>query len=152
MKAALGLGSNLGDRKAHLERALAALARRTRLVARSRFHETAPVGGPPQPDYLNAAAIVEWEGGARDLFRITREIEADEGRTRGVRNGPRTLDIDILLLDGLELREPDLEIPHPRLLARRFALEPLCEIAPRWIVPGDGRTVEEALADLLRHP
>lgn len=149
-RAAFGLGSNLGDRRAHLDAAVEGLAAAGQVLAVSSFRETEPVGGPPQPRYLNAAVTVETERSPRDLLALAQELERRAGRTRGVRFGPRTLDVDLLLFCDLLLEEPLLVVPHPRLGERLFVLEPLAEIALDWPVPGTGRTVSELLAD-LRH-
>ena len=150
-RAAFGLGSNLGDRRAHLEAAVRWLAALGEVLAVSSFRETAPVGGPPQPDYLNAAVVVATEQAPRALLQAAQEIERRAGRERGVAWGPRTLDLDLLLYGDRTLREPGLVVPHPRLHERRFVLEPLAEIALDWPVPGLGRTVGELLADLRIH-
>ena len=148
--AALGLGSNLGDRRAHLDGALQALGRVGRILAVSSFRETAPVGGPPQPDYLNGAVTLSTAKTPLELLHDAQEIERRAGRERGVAWGPRTLDLDLLLYGDRIVSEPDLMIPHPRLHERLFVLEPLGEIAPDWLVPGLGRTVGDLLADLRR--
>jgi 2-amino-4-hydroxy-6-hydroxymethyldihydropteridine diphosphokinase len=145
MRAALGLGSNMGDRSAQLRAAIASL---DGVYAVSSFHETDPVGGSPQPRYRNAAVLLKTEVGPRALLRRAQELEAAAGRVRGERWGPRTLDIDLLLCDDLTIDEPGLIIPHPRMTQRAFVLAPLAEIAPDWIVPGTGRRVEDLLADL----
>jgi 2-amino-4-hydroxy-6-hydroxymethyldihydropteridine diphosphokinase len=151
-RAAFGLGSNLGDRRAHLERAIAGLRGRMEVVAVSAFRETLPVGGPPQGPYLNAVAVVETGLGPRELLEAARALEAAAGRVRGERFGPRTLDVDLLLYGDRSIELDDLVVPHPRLKERRFVLEPLAEVAPGWTVPGAGATVEELLADLPVHP
>jgi len=149
MRAALGLGGNLGDRRAHLDSAIAALREHMEVLAVSRFHETEPVGGPSgQGRYLNAVVLVETELSPRALLALARSIEAAAGRVRRERHGPRTLDIDVLLYGDRVLREQGLTIPHPRMTRRRFVLEPLAEVAPDWAVPGCDRNVEELLADL----
>ncbi len=147
-RAALGLGSNLGDRRAHLESAVLGLRALGRVLAVSSFRETAPVGGPPQPPYLNGAVVVETEARPRDLLAATQEIERRAGREQGGRWGPRTLDIDLLLYGDFEIDEPGLVVPHPRLRERLFVLEPLAEIAGDWRVPGVERTVADLLRDL----
>jgi 2-amino-4-hydroxy-6-hydroxymethyldihydropteridine diphosphokinase len=122
-----------------------------RVVAVSRVRETAPQGGPPQGPYLNAAVVVETDLPPLDLLEVARALEARAGRVRGPRNGPRTLDVDLLLYGDRAVESEGLVVPHPRLRERRFVLEPLAEIAPRWVVPGAGATVEELLADLPVH-
>jgi 2-amino-4-hydroxy-6-hydroxymethyldihydropteridine diphosphokinase len=101
--------------------------------------------GPAQADYLNAAALIEWPGPPRELLDHCLELEGAAGRDRsgGDRWGPRTLDLDLLLARGVVCRGPTLELPHPRLHLRRFALEPAAEVAGSWVVPTIGRTVEE---------
>jgi 7,8-dihydro-6-hydroxymethylpterin-pyrophosphokinase len=109
------------------------------------------VGGVPQPDFYNAVAALEWSGSARELLRATQEIELRVGRTPGVRNGPREIDVDILDLGGAR-RESDPILPHPRLRERRFALEPLAEIAPEWRHPVGGETAAELAGALPARP
>ena len=146
MRVAIGLGSNLGDRRAHLDRAIAALRERFHVVAVSSVRETAPVGGPPQEPYLNAVVVVDADQTPRELLGVAAELEAAAGRVRAERWGPRTLDVDLLLCGGESVNDPDLVVPHPRLTERRFVLEPLAEVAPDWEV--FGRTVEDHLAHL----
>ncbi|MHC4136756.1 MAG: 2-amino-4-hydroxy-6-hydroxymethyldihydropteridine diphosphokinase [Planctomycetota bacterium] len=148
MRVALGLGSNVGDRRAHLETALSDLRARLEVLAVSRFVATEPVGGPPQGEFLNAAALVETELSPRALLELAHALEDAAGRQREVRWGPRPLDIDLLLYGDEVVRDADLVIPHPRLHERRFVLEPLAEIAPDWIVPRLDRTVRELREDL----
>jgi 2-amino-4-hydroxy-6-hydroxymethyldihydropteridine diphosphokinase len=142
------LGSNVGDRRAHLETALAGLRERLEVLSVSRFFATEPVGGPPQGEFLNAAALVETELSARALLELAHDLEDAAGRQRDVRWGPRPLDIDLLLYGDEVVADADLAIPHPRLHERDFVLEPLAEIAPDWIVPHLGRTVRELREDL----
>jgi 2-amino-4-hydroxy-6-hydroxymethyldihydropteridine diphosphokinase len=101
--------------------------------------------GPSQPDFLNAAALIDWPAGPRPLLERCRELEAAAGRerTREERWGPRTLDLDLLMAASVVCRGPDLELPHPRLHERRFALEPAAEVTPDWLHPFLGRTIEE---------
>ena len=143
----LGLGSNLGTPSVQIARALSELETRSVEVRRSSsLYSTAPVGGPPQPWFVNAVAAVRFEGAPLDLLRVCRGIEALHGRERGVLNGPRTLDLDILLFDDLVMSTQELEIPHPRLAERRFVLVPLVEIAPELRHPVSGFTMRELLA------
>jgi 2-amino-4-hydroxy-6-hydroxymethyldihydropteridine diphosphokinase len=127
----LGLGSNLGDRAAALDEALARLDQRgVRTVRRSSRYLTEPVGGPPQPWFLNMVIEVETSMVAEDLLSTCLAIENAMGRIRTEPWGPRTVDIDILLYDCVVHDTPGLTLPHPRLHERRFVLEPLAEIAP----------------------
>lgn len=127
----IALGSNLGDRAALLRRALAALDQTPgiRVLRVSRFHETEPVGGPPdQPRYLNAAAELDCTLDAPTLLANLQRIEAALGRARGVRHGPRTIDLDLLLYRALAFSTPELTVPHPRMWQRDFVLIPLAEL------------------------
>jgi len=129
----IGLGSNLGDRAAHIRDALRELAEAgdIQVVACSRSHETDPVGGPPgQPRYLNAAAELVTDLAPRDLLARLLEIERRHGRQRSVPNAPRTLDLDLLLYRDRQIDEPGLHVPHPRMWDRPFVMEPLAEICP----------------------
>ena len=148
VRAAIGLGSNLGDRLAHLRRGLEGIARLGRLIAISSLYETAPMGGPAQDPYLNAVGLIETTRSPRDLLAALQEIESGAGRVRNERWGPRTLDLDLLVFDDLCLDEPDLEVPHPRAHQRRFVLAPLVEVWPdATLRSGPAR---DALAD-VRH-
>jgi 2-amino-4-hydroxy-6-hydroxymethyldihydropteridine diphosphokinase len=144
-RAAVGLGSNLGDRKPLLEGALERLAALGRVVARSSFYETAPVGGPRQGPYLNAVAILDTELGPQALLEGLLQIEAAMGRERRVRWGPRRIDLDLLLYGSEAIDQPGLSVPHPRLAERRFALDPLLEVWPDARLP-DGRSVADLAA------
>ena len=157
----LGLGSNLGDRRGHLREAISSLPG---VTAVSDVYETDPVGGPDQDRYLNVVvaldlpivlaggpprppeALTASEGPGAvtplELLRICQRIESGAGRVRDVRWGPRTLDIDILWIDGVEMDEPDLTVPHPRMFERRFVLAPLSELAPDLLPPGWERDAE----------
>jgi 2-amino-4-hydroxy-6-hydroxymethyldihydropteridine diphosphokinase len=151
-RAYIALGSNLGDRRAHLEDALAAIAtlRLTRLVARSDLIETPPVSEIPQGPYLNAAAAIDTFLEPRDLLSALLAIEHSHGRERspGQQWGPRTLDLDLLTYGPLRMHIPGLTIPHPRLHERGFVLAPLAQIAPDLVIPGLGQTVSALLAAL----
>ena len=140
----LGLGSNLGDRERALDEGLRLLETRGfRVERRSSLWLTAPVGGPPQGDYLNAVVQGRTALPPEDLLRACLETERELGRVRLVKNGPRTLDLDILFYGELRRHEPGLEIPHPRLHERRFVLAPLAEIAPDFRHPALGLTATE---------
>jgi 2-amino-4-hydroxy-6-hydroxymethyldihydropteridine diphosphokinase len=150
----VALGSNLGDREAHLAAALGALRARPgiRVTSVSKLYQTAPVGPPPQGPYLNAVARLRTRLAPRALLACLLEIEAAEGRLRETgRWSARTLDLDLLFYGSLTLDEPGLRVPHPRLHERAFVLEPLCELAPRLVHPRLGKTVEE-LAQKVRDP
>jgi 2-amino-4-hydroxy-6-hydroxymethyldihydropteridine diphosphokinase len=134
-RAALGLGSNLGDRRSVLAAAVRRLRQAGPVVAVSSVYETAPVGGPPQGRFLNAVAVVETTLSPRQLLELAQAAEREAGRRRLVRWGPRLLDVDVLLYEGLAVEEPGLRVPHPRLTARRFALEPLVEAWPEAALP-----------------
>lgn len=134
MRAFLGLGSNLGDRLEELRRAVAALPD---LVAVSPVYETAPVGGPEdQGPYLNAVAELDTELAPEELLALARRLEEAAGRVRTVRHGPRTLDVDVLLVGDRRVDGPDLTVPHPRLWERRFVVAPLADLAPDLVPPG----------------
>ena len=127
MRAYLGLGSNLGDRRSHLRTAVESLPG---LVAVSPVYETDPVGGPPgQEPYLNLVVALETDLSPRELLDLGRRLEEAAGRVRTVPNGPRTLDVDVLLVGDLTVNEPDLVVPHPRMWRRRFVLAPLADLA-----------------------
>jgi 2-amino-4-hydroxy-6-hydroxymethyldihydropteridine diphosphokinase len=150
VRVVLGLGSNLGDGRRAFSDCLAALAAEGRVIASSRLWRTRAVG-PTQPDFLNAATLIDWPAGPRPLLYRCRELEAAAGRdrTREERWGPRTLDLDLLIARSAVCRGPDLDLPHPRLHERRFALEPAAELVPDWIHPLLGRSIVE-LADDAR--
>ena len=148
----IALGSNLGDRQGHLDRAISRLGELpgVRVSKRSSLYETAPVGGPAgQGSYLNAVVEVASELGPEELLTRLHTIESDLGRVRTVRDGPRTIDLDILLHGDLVLDTPRLTLPHPRLHERLFVLEPLAEIAPGVLHPKLGLTVSQLRSRLL---
>jgi 2-amino-4-hydroxy-6-hydroxymethyldihydropteridine diphosphokinase len=142
----IGLGSNLGDREESLRAALSRLGELGQVRA-SAFRETEPVGVTDQPRFLNAAAELETDLGPRELLARLLEIERDLGRERAAetRWGPRPIDLDLLVYGEETVDEPGLTVPHPRLAERRFALEPLHELAPALTLP-DGRRIRELLA------
>lgn len=136
----IGLGSNLGDRLATLRAAAKAIAEHAPIAAESHVYETAPVGGPEQGAFLNAAVVVEWGGEPLALLDVLQEIERTLGRTRDVRWGPRTIDLDVLWFDdGRSIDHARLVVPHPRLALRAFALRPLLDVAPSapFVAPVD---------------
>jgi 2-amino-4-hydroxy-6-hydroxymethyldihydropteridine diphosphokinase len=144
-RAYLGIGTNLGDRLAYLQLAVDALAAAdgVRVVAASPVYETVPVGGPEQPDYLNAVVAVDTALSPRALLRLANTIEDDADRVRTVRWGPRTLDVDVLLVGDEQVAEPDLVVPHPRMRERAFVLVPLADLDPAWrsSLPADSASV-----------
>jgi 2-amino-4-hydroxy-6-hydroxymethyldihydropteridine diphosphokinase len=145
-RVAIALGSNLGDRHAHLTWAIAELRTRLTDLVVSGFHETAPEDTPdPQPDYLNAVVIGRTTHPPADLLHELLAIEARRGRTRTTYHAARTLDLDLILYDDLIVEEPGLTIPHPRFRERRFVLEPLTEVAADWPDPVTGQTAAELL-------
>ena len=150
-RAFVGLGANLGDREATILRALARLKEESeiRVVRVSTLRETDPVGHVDQPQFLNGVVELETELPARDLLTRLLAIERELGRTRGDGPplGPRTIDLDLLLYGEDTIAEAGLQVPHPRLHERRFALEPLAELDPSAVIPGRGQ-VQTLLAEL----
>jgi len=157
--AAIALGSNLGNREAILREAIARIARLGAVRAVSSFHDTAPVGVTTQPRFLNAALLLETSLPPAEMMAALLAIERDLGRDRASSppKGPRTLDLDLLLYDDLQLHTPAgpnhaatpaLTLPHPEMHQRRFVLEPLAEIAPKTIHPASGLTIAQLLAAL----
>jgi 2-amino-4-hydroxy-6-hydroxymethyldihydropteridine diphosphokinase len=138
VRAFLALGSNLGDRLANLQRAVDLLGRRPRLaiVKSSRVFQTEPVGGPPQPDYLNAVVEARTTFSPRELLDACLAVEQDMGRKRKERWGPRVIDVDVLTYSQEEVNEPGLQIPHPRMHERGFVLIPLLELDGDPPLPG----------------
>ncbi len=152
-RALIGLGSNLGDRRATLDAALAALASLAGVEVRavSAYHQTEPVGGPGgQGPFLNAAALLATALEPLDLLAALHEIERKLGRVRTVRWGERTLDLDLLLFGDRVVDSRELTVPHPRIASRRFVLIPAAEIAPAMADPIRRRTIAQLLADLDR--
>jgi 2-amino-4-hydroxy-6-hydroxymethyldihydropteridine diphosphokinase len=142
----LGLGSNLGDRFAHLQQALELLRRVGEITSVSPLYETDPTGHLQQPRFLNAACTLRTIQPPDDLLRSLKQIEIEIGRTKSFLNGPREIDIDILLYDRIVFVTPELIIPHPRLNERAFALVPLSAIAPDEIHPVTGKTISHLAA------
>jgi len=130
-KVYLGLGSNLGDRKKNIEDAINKLeTRQMTITKKSGIIETEPQGGPPQGKFLNAVIEAHTPLSPKELLNQTQKIERELGRVKTAMNGPRTIDIDILLYDDLAMNDPELTIPHPRMMKRGFVLTPLQQIAP----------------------
>jgi 2-amino-4-hydroxy-6-hydroxymethyldihydropteridine diphosphokinase len=143
---AIALGSNLGDRRDHLDYAVSRLHDHLRHLIVSRYRDTVPVGVPgPQPLYLNAAAVGTTIDDPRTLLNALLAIEAERGRVRPHANAARTLDLDLILYGDLVIDETDLVVPHPRFRDRLFVLEPLAEVAPDLVDPVSGSTVAELL-------
>ena len=140
----IALGANLGDPLAQVERARGELSRlpETRLVARSALSLSSPEGFADQPDFINAVVGLMTRLSPRALMTALLEIESRHGRDRAFKNAPRTLDLDLLLYDGLVMHEPGLTLPHPRMAERPFVIAPLAEIAPDVLVPGCGRAAD----------
>jgi len=151
----IGLGANLGDRKKTLETAIAAIATlpTVEVLAQSSIWRTAPVGGPAQPDFFNAAIAVRSFSPPEELMRELLAIEVRLGRVRSERNAPRIVDLDLLWREGAPVRirrpgMPEVELPHPRLHERAFALAPLLEVAPDACDPISGKPYRAILAEL----
>ena len=150
--AAIALGSNLtssfGDREGNLREAFQRLVALGEVKAKSGFYDTEPVGYLDQPRFLNAAAILETELTPVELLRALLEMERSMGRERLIAKGPRVIDLDLLLYGEKIVNTVELTLPHPEMHLRRFVLEPLVEIAPDWVHPVLGLTVQEMLARL----
>jgi 2-amino-4-hydroxy-6-hydroxymethyldihydropteridine diphosphokinase len=145
-RVAVALGSNLGDRRAHLDYAVSSLRALLSNLAVSTYHDTMPVGVTgPHPLYLNAAAVGDATLTPRALLDALLAVEHERGRTRPHPSAPRTLDLDLILFGDAVVNEPGLTVPHPRFRERRFVLEPLNEIAPALRDPVTGQTVAELL-------
>jgi 2-amino-4-hydroxy-6-hydroxymethyldihydropteridine diphosphokinase len=144
MKAVIALGANMGEPRENLDLALALLREATDLQLVSNYYTTAPVGGPEQPDYLNAVCIIESELPAMDLLSLLHGIEKSLGRERVEHWGPRTIDLDLIQYGGLLSNALELQLPHPRAHLRRFVLQPWFEIEPDAILLTHG-----SIKDLL---
>jgi 2-amino-4-hydroxy-6-hydroxymethyldihydropteridine diphosphokinase len=145
MKAVISLGANIGDANANLDLAIGLLREATEVLAVSSYLQTKPIGGPEQPDYLNAVAIVESELPAKDLLALLNGIETAMGRTREIHWGPRVIDLDLIQFGGLLVNDEKLTLPHPRAHERRFVLAPWFEIEPEAVLLTHGR-----ISDLLK--
>ncbi|MBI5085492.1 MAG: 2-amino-4-hydroxy-6-hydroxymethyldihydropteridine diphosphokinase [Acidobacteria bacterium] len=141
----IGLGSNLGRRREHLRAALWELGRSGHVLRVSSLYETEPVGAVRQDGFLNAVLCLETQLPPRALLGQLMLVESGRGRVRVERNGPRTLDLDLLFYDDAVIEEAELLVPHPRLHERRFVLVPLCELAPGLLHP----VLKRSLGDLL---
>lgn len=144
----IGIGSNVGDRKANCKKALELLADAGRVIRVSSLYYTEPVGYKEQEDFINAVVSIETDLSARELLDACRAIEGRLGRKHTLRWGPRTIDLDILLYGDQMISQPHLVIPHPLMATRRFVLEPLVEIAPEVMHPVLHRTAEQLLREL----
>ncbi|MDQ1534907.1 MAG: 2-amino-4-hydroxy-6-hydroxymethyldihydropteridine diphosphokinase [Actinomycetota bacterium] len=154
-RAYLALGSNLGDRARQLQTAVDSLAAapKVTVVAASSVYETDPVGGPEQGRFLNAVVALDTELAPRELLAVAQSLEADAGRVRVERWGPRTLDVDVLLVGDAVVAEPDLVVPHPRMWERGFVLAPLHDVAPDLVdVPEGGWSGVSRVGDPLLVP
>ncbi len=149
-EAFIAAGSNVGDRLSHLTQARALLSETPGIeqLASSGTYETKPVGGPPQGAYLNAVWQIQTNLAAEALLRLLLAIEHEQGRIRAEKNGPRTLDLDVLDFDGQILNQPGLALPHPRMHERWFVLKPLSDLNPEWRHPRLGQTAAELLAEI----
>ncbi len=143
MRAFLGLGSNIGDRRATLRAAVGAIPE---LVAVSPVYETEPVGGPDQGPFLNIVVELDTERSPEELLALCQELEQAAGRVRVVRWGPRSLDVDVLLAGDLTVTTDDLTVPHPRMTERNFVMVPLLDLAPELIDSEQLRTYDAATA------
>jgi 2-amino-4-hydroxy-6-hydroxymethyldihydropteridine diphosphokinase len=154
MRVFIGLGSNLGDREATIRSALQAIADlpQTDLIRVSSLYDTEPAGEVEQPNFLNAAAILDTELDPRQLLWNLMLIEKRLGRVRTQRWGPRTIDLDLLLYGDESIDDPDLRVPHPEIIRRSFVLVPLVELEPRLIHPGTGETMASHLNRLGARP
>ncbi|WFF72478.1 2-amino-4-hydroxy-6-hydroxymethyldihydropteridine diphosphokinase [Proteiniclasticum sp. QWL-01] len=132
----LGLGSNLGERRENIERALERLSEQVRLTKRSSFYETEPVGYDDQPWFYNIVVEGETDLEPAELLRFTQSIEQGMKRVKTIRNGPRNIDVDILIYDEIRVKTDTLEIPHPRMRQRAFVMVPLSEIEPDLVIYG----------------
>ncbi len=144
IKGYLGLGSNMGDRFFNIHRALCTIhSKGIKLMKISNVYETMPVDCPlPQPNYLNMVVMIETSLSPLSLLDECRDMETKLGRQRPYINAPRTIDIDVLLLEGITVDTPELKVPHPRLESRAFVIYPLADISPDLVLPSGGRVAE----------
>ena len=148
----IGLGANLGDRRASIEAALKKLDNPPiiKVIRVSALYETTPVGVEDQPEFLNGAAAIETTLSPRELLQALLHLENQMGRVRTLRWGPRVIDLDLLLYGDEQIDLPELTVPHPRLRERAFVLVPLAEIAPDLALPEDGAVISELAQNSLR--
>lgn len=148
-RAAIALGSNLGESISTVEKALSSLdqIQGIEVVTCSSWYSSQPVG-PPQPDYINGCALLKVDLTPHQLLETLLQIENEFGRVRLEHWGPRTLDLDLILYDNFILNTPNLQVPHPRMKERGFVLLPLAEIAPHWVEPTSGKTIIELLENV----
>ena len=147
MKAVIALGANIGNPKEQMDLAVALLREATEVTAVSSYYSTKPVGGPEQPDFLNAVCLLESELPALDLLSLLLGIEKSLGRERTEKWGPRTIDLDLIQYGSLLSKADELELPHPRAHERRFVLEPWHEIEPDAVLLTQGK-ISDLLAQL----
>ena len=147
MKAVIALGANIGNLKEQMDLAVALLRESLNVEAISSYFTTTPVGGPEQPDYLNAICIADSELPAAELLALLHGIEKALGRERTVHWGPRTIDLDLIQYGSILSYADELQLPHPRAHERRFVLEPWCEVEPDAILLTHGK-ISELLAQL----
>ena len=145
-----GIGSNLGNKRENIIRAIDRINAYEEICVREKsgFYDTSPVGGPPQPDYVNCVIGLETEVEPQTLLKEFKEIEIEQGRRSGVKWGPRVVDLDILLYGDRIVNDHNLKIPHERMHERVFVLEPLCEISPDIKHPVSGISISELLEKL----
>lgn len=148
---AIGMGANIGDPRRAFRNALRSLSPLLRNPKLSPVYRTSPVGGPPQPNFLNAVIIGETSLPAQVLLTLLRNLERAAGREPSAeKNASRPLDLDLLLYGSRRIATPRLHVPHPRMTSRLFVLVPLADVAPRRVVPGTGKTVARFLAEARR--
>jgi len=144
----IGIGSNIGDGAANCRKAIELLSEAGRVVCFSSLYHTEPVGRHEQEDFINAVVALETDRSPGDLLKVCQALEDRLGRKRGIRWGPRTADLDILLYGDLVCNQPELTIPHPQMALRKFVLAPLAEIAPGAIHPQLFRTASQLYREL----
>jgi len=153
MEAIIALGGNLGDVRASFvgAREMLAAQQGISLIASSRLYRSAPMGPQDQPDYLNAVVIIETRLSAQQLLGCMQDIESHFGRKRdGLRWGERTLDLDLIAYDNMQMQSDELTLPHPGMQDRLFVLQPMHDICPEWLHPVTGKSVTHLLQDLIQ--